>query len=527
MDALSKFLNVKPRPGLHPIPGTTPLTLEAMICPPLIYYLALLFLPPAPPPAIGTLAVKTLRNILALLAAVLFFRLPLVYHVPQSIGLTYQLGLVGLYGGARVVDAFFISPYMFGHIPRRVIYKHESRVGTPLFEGLRDLKTQSSEPSSSSASSISEKPKTTDHETDSIPLPKATGIAQQSGTSASDLIDNISLPSLSQSYFLLHRNLVTGPRLKPVFEHTIPEDGWPHTFSDRASWALELELSMRGVGFTWSTADVRHTRKTWLPTVHNRLHSILVHDVPTLGICFAVVRSIYLRYELGDVSEVLWGVGTGATTAGGEHLFDTRLPFGVQICLTGCLGAFLMAAFAFAHSVGAVLLSPLAPHPLAFFPPLYTLRIWEVRSVREFWSYGWHRLFARFFLVYGIWPGEWIERKIMGKGDDERADVGKVLGGFVSSAFCHSFAVRGVLGGDWWLARGEAVFFCVNGLAVVVEEGVKRLVIHWRKGRGEAVEKWWDGWVGRAWWICVLLVSGRSFARGWVDAGLVREMSGL
>ncbi|KAJ4387811.1 hypothetical protein N0V93_008414 [Gnomoniopsis smithogilvyi] len=435
MDVLSKYLSVEPRPGLHPIPGTTPLTLEAMICPPLIYYLALLFLPPAPPPTIDTLAVKTLRNVLAFLAAFLFFRLPLTYHVPQSIGLTYQLGLVGLYGGARVLDAFFISPYMFGHVPRRVIYKHESRVGTPLFEGLRDLKTQHSATSSSSSSSISDQVKNTknQHDNSSPEANKATNDTNKSSTSASDLLDNIPIPSLSQSYFLLHRNLITGPQPKPVLEHTIPEDGWPHTFSDRASWALELELSMRGVGFTWSTADVRHTRKTWLPTVHNRLHSILVHDVPTLAVCFAVVRSIYLRYGLGDVSEVLWhaDVSTKTTSLGTEHLFDTRLPFGVQIALTGCLGAFLMAAFAFAHSTGAVLLSPLAPHPLAFFPPLYTVRIWQVRCVREFWSYGWHRLFARFFLVYGIWPGEWIERKITGKGDGERADVGKVLGGFL------------------------------------------------------------------------------------------------
>lgn len=573
MDLLSRFLNVEPRPGLHPIPGTTPLTLEAMLCPPLIYYLALLFLPPAPPPAIDTQAVKILRNVLALLAAFLFFRLPLTYHVPQSIGLTYQLGLVGLYGGARVVDAFFISPYMFGHIPRRVVYKHESRVGTPLLEGFRDLKAQSlqqqtpsslsssssSSSSTAACSSLVEKVMTFgDHQTDNAeppaPLPPPSEAKQlpNKDTTATNLLNNITISGLSDSsssssssYF----NLLTGPRPKPVLEHTIPEDGWPHSFSDRASWALELELSMRGVGFTWSTADVRHTRKTWLPTVHNRLHSIFVHDVPTLAVCFVVVRSIYLRHGLGDVSEALWDATStttitgssinGALADGGgihqEHLFDTRLSFAVQLVLTGCLGAFLMAAFALAHSAGAVLLSPLAPHPLAFFPPLYTVRIWEVTSVRSFWSYGWHRLFARFFLVYGIWPGEWMERKLRGKGrkvgkeeeENVRADVGKVLGAFVSSGFCHSFAVRGVLGGDWWLARGEMVFFAINGLAVVVEEGVKRVVVRWRKGRGQAVDQWWDGMVGRLWWTCVLLVSGRSFARGWVDSGLVREMSGL
>lgn len=139
-ELLEQLTNAAPRPGLHPISGTTPLTLEAAICPPLIYYVALLFLPPSPPQAVETTASKLLRNGLALLAGFLFLRLPLAYHVPQSIGLTYQLGLVGLYGGARVLDAFFISPYLFGHVPRRVRYKHESRVGTPVFEGLRDVR---------------------------------------------------------------------------------------------------------------------------------------------------------------------------------------------------------------------------------------------------------------------------------------------------------------------------------------------------------------------------------------------------
>lgn len=81
----------QPRPSLHPIPGTKPLTLEAAILPPLLYYVALLFLPPPPPPALETIALRILRNAIALTAGILFLRLPLTYHVPQSIGLTYQV----------------------------------------------------------------------------------------------------------------------------------------------------------------------------------------------------------------------------------------------------------------------------------------------------------------------------------------------------------------------------------------------------------------------------------------------------
>ena len=127
----------------------------------------------------------------------------------------------------------------------------------------------------------------------------------------------------------------------------------------------------------------------------------------------------------------------------------------------------------------------------------------------------------------------------MGKGSGADADLGKVLGGFVSSAFVHSFAAHTVMGG-WDGAFGEAWFFAGNGLAVVIEEGVKRLVIRQRrtqKGSGkdqsnggdrkEDLGRWYDGIVGRIWWMSVLLYTGRNFARGWVTAGLVREMAGL
>lgn len=527
IDLIDGLINAEPRPGLHPIPGTSPLTLEAAICPPLIYYIALLFLPPSPPHSVDTTAVKLLRNGFALLAGLLFLRLPLAYHVPQSIGLTYQLGLVGLYGSARVLDVFFISPYLFGHIPRRVRYKHESRVGTPVLDGLRDVKAiESSSKSQFGATRLG----TPGEDVDNV-APRAGPTATEPDglglLSATDLLDNVkgALPSsLDESYHLLHR-AATGPDQKPVTEHAVSEDGWPHSFHDRASWALELELSMRGVGFTWSTADVRHTRKTWLPTVHSRLHSICARAGPVLALCFAVVRAVCLRYALPqDVDRAAWGPGPSV------DLFDARLPFPVQILLTAALGAFLMTAFSFAHSAFAIVLSPLAPHPLAYFPPLYTTRIWDIRTVREFWSYGWHRLFARFFLVYGIWPCEWVERKLTGKSADQPADVGKVAGAFLSSAFCHSFAVRGVLGGEWSRATGEAKFFALNGVAVVVEEMVKGAVLGYRKksaGGHGTLERWYDGYVGRAWWICVLLLSGRNFARGWVNAGLVREMSAM
>ena len=450
---LTSFLP-PPRPNIHPLPNASPLTPFAAFAPPLIYYLALLLLPPFPN---SHPLLPLLRSALAIISGILFFRLPLDYYVPFSIGLTYQLALVGLYGGCRVLDVFFISPYIFSHIPRRVKYHHAPRVETPTVELYGSARAE-------------------------------------------------------KSYFSLH---FLQPKEQAVLETAVTDEGWPHDWWDRASWALELELSMRGAGFTWTSADVRHTRKTWTPTVGNRVHSILLHVLPVLAGCWAVIRWIYVGY----VSEGMGG-------------FDD-LPFLIQLLLTAALGGFLMSAFSFGHSMFAILLSPLSPHSLAYFPPLYTTRVWSITSVRGFWSYGWHRLFSRLFLVYGVWPGEWLERKITGKGENDPADVGKVLGGFVSSAFVHSFASWTVQGGVMQDALGEARFFAECGLAVVVEEMVQMIVmnrrrqkLHQTQGTQANMRRWYDGIIGRIWWISILLYAGRNFARGWIGAGLVAEMAG-
>ena len=345
------------------------------------------------------------------------------------------------------------------------------------------------------------------------PRPRRLSLIQY--ISESDKIENMS----NETYTELLQRLMAGPDPMPVVETANTETGWPHGFLDRASWALELEMSMRGVGFTWTTADVRHTRKTWLPTVGNRIHSLVAHVGPVLLVCWAIIRYLFVNYlALEDKRD--------PKTLGCSP-FDERLPFRLQLLLTAALGAFLMAAFSVGHSIFAIVLSPLAPSPLAFFPSLYTTRIWDVTSVRGFWSYGWHRLFARLFLVYGVWPGEWLERKIIGKTPGQSADIGKVLGGFGSSAFVHSFAVRGVLGGDWWQASGEGKFFVLNGIAISIEEVVKKTVVARRKLNGWPAIAWYDAWIGRVWWMVVLLLSGRNFARGWTKAGLVREMAFL
>lgn len=544
--AYEQVSTTQPRPSLHPIPDTKPLTLEAALLPPLLYYVALLFLPPPTPPVSESVTIKFLRNAIALIAGILFFRLPLSYHVPQSIGLTYQLGLVGLYGGTRVLDAFFISALWFGHVPRRVAYVHEARPETPMSEagdaardrewtdgGVKDPWSDFHIRRKNKRSTSSPPPKQQKSKSSTVvdpSAPQAMSTSIHTPTPAANRASKRRESTAESASYFLHKT-ISGPRPIAVIEHAITEPGYPQGFLDRASWALELELSMRGTGFAWQTADIRHTKKTWLPTIANRVHSILVHVLPVSLGAWYIISSIYQNrlgptLESGDynpfANPTQASVGYRIRRQG--ELFDS-LPIEQQMLLTVALGAFLMSAFSLGHSIFAILLHPLSPHPLAFFPPLYTTRVWSLTSVRAFWSFGWHRLFARLFLVWGVWPGEWVERNILGKPVDASADVGKVIGAFVSSAFVHAFSVRGVLAGRWTDAAGEMRFFMLNGVAVVLEGIVQRVCKGVRRRMGWQEAQWYDAWIGRVWWVLAVVWSGREFARGWVKSGLVREMA--
>merc|ERR1711939_128685 len=112
-------------------------------------------------------------------------------------------------------------------------------------------------------------------------------------TSTSSDTRRPSIMDHAEDYF---SRTLSGPDPKPVYETAHTEEGWPQTFLERASWAFELELSMRGIGFTWTTADVRHTRRTWLPTVSNRVHSLFLRSGPVLFVAWTIIKYTYTTY---------------------------------------------------------------------------------------------------------------------------------------------------------------------------------------------------------------------------------------
>lgn len=158
-------------------------------------------------------------------------------------------------------------------------------------------------------------------------------------------------------------------------------------------------------------------------------------------------------------------------------------------------------------------------HNLAFWPPLNSEPLTSVTTVRQFWSRSWHRLFSRLFLVWGVWPGQWIQRNLIpaswNRHDPEHM-VGKILGAFGISGVVHAAAGIAINGGQP-SKTFEWLFFWCSGIAVVVEEGVQKTVRHIR---GSDEPRWYDAWAGRAWTLTVLLWSGQYFTRGWYDSGL-------
>lgn len=97
------------------------------------------------------------------------------------------------------------------------------------------------------------------------------------------------------------------------------------------------------------------------------------------------------------------------------------LPYWARGLLTLAQGFFLFGTFALGYHCAALatfvcgLRNPYRTYSsnnLAYFPPLNSRPLYEATSVRAFWSRSWHRLFSRFFLVWGVWPGQWLYASI-------------------------------------------------------------------------------------------------------------------
>lgn len=225
------------------------------LLPPTVYFAALTLLPPFVHASKPTKRLITLiRSLLAVAAAGLFARLPLKYHVDHSAGLTYILALIGWYGATRVLDVFFITD----HVPRRVQRKLKPVVeegrhrphGVPLSPPSTPFLTddEAAPPPLSAqerveASKFRQQTKWGAGRTAPIaPATDQNGPASRSAKAVADA---------TASFFGVGR-----PRRGSLhIEKTRSEEHARLSWVGRLVYALDLETSMRGVGWCWTTAE--------------------------------------------------------------------------------------------------------------------------------------------------------------------------------------------------------------------------------------------------------------------------------
>jgi hypothetical protein len=463
----------------------------------LTYFLAL-FLLSSPAPGLPT---KALRDVLAFISGVTFFLLPYRYYVPGSAIFTYQLGLIGCFGSARVIDIFFLSR------PR---------------------------------------------------VPKRIQIPQKGATSEGTIEGYLRKPELGHEEASLDETERDGR----VYPHT-DNLAWktspvPTSFFGRMWWSLDLMISMRGIGWDFASADVRHDISPWQPPSRRQLKRAASMIFPAFAVSVIVSRLLvgaYLPYTALTGREVHESRADLQTR---PSIID--IPMALRPVMVLATGIALYTLFDCGYTVASAVLLPLlrssanltdvSLHNVDFFPLLNPLKLTDICSVRSFWSKAWHRLFHRAWLVFGILPVQNLalyffprdNAKILSPAshpDPGRLlpkgthDWAKVLGAFAASGLVHGISERAALGGrialpanNLWLKAGwgtthrgapdlastaglagreelggklsvtrlvppfsgggEATFFVLNGVAVLVEGAFHIWIKKQRKRRAEA-----------------------------------------
>lgn len=402
-----------------PHPESVPIPVYGALIPPLMYFLALFCLS-ANQPGPANVAFK---YVLAAVSAATFIALPFQYHVPGSAIFTYQLGLIGCFGSARVLDIFFLSR------PRK-----PQRIAIP-----------------------------------------------QPGAITGDLRN----PVLGQEDAdKEHRNGRVYPDTDNLSWTT---QNQPQTISSRLWYALDLMISMRGIGWDFASADIRHDASPWQPPSRNQLRMVVLRLLPALSVAVYTMRRLLSYLSEPQKPQEL-------------HLSPTiiDLPPLLRPLLVLVTGISLYTFFDGGYTLVSAILLPImkgfgnitqrtvAPTPktnLTYFPLLNPMKLTQIKSVRSFWSKAWHRLFHRAFLVFGILPFQnaalWLfprpnapllspsshpdPARLLPKGTHDWA---KVIGAFVASGFVHAVSERAALGGrlalppnNLWLQAGASASY--------------------------------------------------------------------
>lgn len=223
---------------------------------------------------------------------------------------------------------------------------------------------------------------------------------------------------------------------------------------ERAWWALDLMISMRGIGWDFASADVRHDPHPWQPPSSAQLRRAFFKLLPVLVGCTWMLHHMHpiqtstfdpSILDLDPARRIMFVAATGISL---YTLFDfgytltsaVVLPIlhdapGPASHLQSMLGDKMKGRSGIRitklrstqpvsaesetetdneEEAAAVSQSRMQQHEqlslrnIDFFPLLNPAGFTKATTVRRFWSYAWHRLFGRPFGIYGILPFTYI-----------------------------------------------------------------------------------------------------------------------
>ncbi|KAI6125247.1 hypothetical protein EV401DRAFT_1938643 [Pisolithus croceorrhizus] len=232
--------------------------------------------------------------------------------------------------------------------------------------------------------------------------------------------------------------------------------------------ALDLAFNVRGVGWNWSKGlcfppDTR----------------------PTSRLSFAIyvlLSAVFHSFLCGVLHSCHASEGT---------IFDDTLPPLIRYTRSSITSTLtLLAIYAVIqmnYDIGTFI------GDLAQWPPIFN-KPWKATSLHDFWTYRWHQLMRRSFIVLGGWPLGFVFGR-----------VGYVLGSFLASGILHSVLMATLSWNiEWWCMP---LSFGMMAVAVIIEHAFTQIT-------GRRV----GGWIGRVWTIVWLLMWGNMmvdrFARG-------------
>lgn len=251
--------------------------------------------------------------------------------------------------------------------------------------------------------------------------------------------------------------------------------------------AFDLTINVRGVGWNWSKGlrfppDTRPTSRVWFAI-------------------YVLLSALFHSFMCGVLHTAMQALAPEAFTAVGEAtIFDDTLPPLIRYTRSSIISTFtLLAIYAVIqmnYDIGTFIGVTIFQQDPAQWPPVFN-EPWKSTSLHDFWTYRWHQLMRRSFIVLGGWPLGFVFGR-----------VGYVLGSYLASGILHSVLMATLSWNiEWWCMP---LSFGMMAVAVIIEHAFMQMT-------GRRV----GGWIGRVWTMIWLLMWGNMMVDRFARAGLL------